>query len=55
MELVNTKKISKPIFCNICEKERKHILTTYEDTNENNEIYQIQMQKCKSCGAENQI
>ena len=55
MELVNTKKINKPIFCNICEKERKHILAIYEDTNENNEIYQVQMQKCKSCGTETQI
>ena len=55
MELISSKKISQPVFCNICEKERKHVLTTYQDTNENNETYEIKMQKCKSCGTETML
>lgn len=55
MELVNSKKLSDPVFCNICEKERKHILSTYEEVNDNNETYTVQIQKCKSCGAETQL
>lgn len=55
MKLINTKKISEPVFCSICEKDRKHILATYQDVNENNETYEVQMQKCKSCGTETAI
>ena len=55
MELINTIKMTKTIICNICEKERKHVLATYQDTNENNETYEVQMQKCKSCGTETML
>ncbi|MGL5315332.1 MAG: hypothetical protein ACRC92_18895 [Peptostreptococcaceae bacterium] len=55
MELINTKKINDPIFCSICEKDRKHILATYQGVNDNNETYEVQMQKCKSCGTETEL
>jgi hypothetical protein len=52
VELINTKKIKEPEFCNLCEKDRKHLLLTYQDVNENNEPYTFEMKKCKSCGCE---
>ena len=55
MELLKTKKINDLVFCNVCEKERKHVLATYECINDNNETYMVQMQKCKSCGNETEL
>ncbi|MGL5346945.1 MAG: hypothetical protein ACRDA3_06315 [Peptostreptococcaceae bacterium] len=55
MELLKTKKINDPVFCNVCEKERKHMLATYECVNDNNETYTVEMQKCKSCGNETEV
>ena len=55
MELINTKKINNPVFCKICEKERKHILATYQDMNDSDEAFEVKMQKCKSCGTETEI
>lgn len=55
MELIKTKKIDNPIFCNMCEKERKHVLATYECVNDKDETYTVQMQKCKSCGVETEL
>lgn len=52
MELVNTKKIKDTQFCNLCEKDRKHVIVTYKDVNESNEQYTFEMKKCKSCGKE---
>lgn len=52
MELINTKKMKDSQFCSLCEKDRKHVIVTYEDINESNEPYTFEMKRCKSCGNE---
>lgn len=52
MEVINTKKMKDPQFCSLCEKDRKHVIVTYEDLNDNNETYNFEMKRCKSCGNE---
>lgn len=55
MELINTKKMKDPQFCSLCEKDRKHVIVTYEDINDNEETYTYDVKKCKSCGNETSI
>lgn len=55
MELIRTKNMKEQVFCNICEKDRKHVLATYEGINENNEPYTLEFQRCKSCGNEKEL
>ncbi len=55
MELINTKKLNEPVFCEICEKERKHVVATYQCLNDSNEPYTVNFQRCKSCGTEKEI
>ena len=55
MEILKTRKLKETVFCNICEKERKHTIVTYQNINENNETYVFEMQKCKACGKEQSL
>ncbi|MGL6107788.1 hypothetical protein [Romboutsia sp.] len=55
MELINTKNMKKQVFCTVCEKDRKHVLATYQGINENNESYNVDFQRCKSCGNEKEL
>lgn len=55
MELINSKKLKEAEFCELCEKERKHLIVTYQDMNENNEPYTVEMKRCKSCGREQEL
>ena len=55
MELINTRKLSEQIFCDVCEKERKHVINTYQGINNNDEAYTIDYQKCKACGKEREL
>ncbi len=55
MELVNSKKVDEQIFCEVCEKDRKHVINTYQGLNNNNEVYTVDYQKCKACGKEREL
>lgn len=55
MELISSKKMGEMVFCDLCEKERKHVINTYQDFSDSNEAYTLTFQKCKACGKEKEM
>lgn len=55
MEVLRTRKLKESVFCNNCEKERKHTIVTYQNINENNEECIVEMKRCKACGKEQSL
>ena len=55
MEILKTRKLKESVFCDNCEKERKHTIVTYQNINENNEECIVEMRRCKACGKEQSL
>ncbi|MEG1131568.1 MAG: hypothetical protein RSD77_04575 [Romboutsia sp.] len=55
MEVLKTRKLKESVFCNTCEKERKHTIITYQNVSENNQEHTFEMQRCKACGKEQSL
>ncbi len=55
MEVLKTRKLKESVYCNNCEKERKHAIVTYQNINKNNELQIFEMKRCKACGKEQSL